>query len=415
LQECDLKKQYLKLFLYLIFFSSLRVFSQVGCTDPSANNYNSSAITNDGSCTYNVTTESVFTKGSIVANVTESSGLVFTDGMMWTHNDSGNPPNIYKVDTANGNLLQTVTITNFPNVDWEDITADSNYIYVGDFGNNNGTRTDLKILKISKTQLTSTATVITATAQAINFSYSDQTSFVSNSSTNFDCESVISIGTYLYLFTKGRGDFQTRVYKLSKIPGTYTLSPYTSYNINGKITGADYNKLTNEVVLIGYMASNKNSFLWFLNGFTSDMFFSGNKRRIEIGNSTNDWQTEGITYAQNGSNELFLSCETSYTPATLYNTFKTNITSVGIKENQKQTYNITIYPNPSSGIIEIESDEIITELKIITSFGKCIYSNTYNQKHITLNSLDFSETKGYFIIKVKVSAQYIYRKLFLTE
>ena len=36
------------------------------------------------------------------------------------------------------------------NVDWEDITQDETHIYIADFGNNNGNRTDLKIYKILK-------------------------------------------------------------------------------------------------------------------------------------------------------------------------------------------------------------------------------------------------------------------------
>ncbi|MEI8136376.1 MAG: T9SS type A sorting domain-containing protein [Bacteroidota bacterium] len=398
-------------FTFIFCISCSHIFSQSGCTDQSANNYNSLATSNDGSCTYNVTTESVNPKGSIVTNVTESSGLVFTNGVIWTHNDSGNPSNIFKIDTANGNVLQTVAITNFPNIDWEDITADSNYIYVGDFGNNNGTRTDLKVLKISKSQLTSTLTSLTATAQAINFSYSDQTSFASNSNTNYDCESVISIGNFLYLFTKNRGDLQTRVYKLSKTPGTYTTSPYTSFNVNGKITGADYNKQTNEIALIGYMASSKNSFFWFLNDFTGDLFFSGNKRRIEIGNSSNDWQTEGVTFAAN--NELFLSCETSYTPATLYNTYKSNNNYVGIKETKNQTSSLKIFPNPTTEIFEVESDDIIKEIEISTLEGKILLSKKIEQNHTTIKSTDFTNINGCYALKIKTQKKVLFHKICL--
>jgi hypothetical protein len=83
----------------------------------------------------------------------ESSGIAYTDRALWTHNDSGNASDFFKVDTVSGALLQKISITNFPNNDWEDITADSNYIYIGDFGNNNGTRTDLRVLKLIKHNL----------------------------------------------------------------------------------------------------------------------------------------------------------------------------------------------------------------------------------------------------------------------
>lgn len=382
-----------RLICFLILSSFVIAHSQTGCTDPLANNYNPSAISNDGSCTYDITTQSYAAKGPINSFATESSGLVYTNGVLWTHNDSGNASDIFKVDTATGALIQRVSIVNFSNTDWEDITADSNYIYVGDFGNNNGTRIDIKILKIDKAQLTSTASVITASAQAINFSYSDQTNFSSNGSTNFDCESVISFGNFLYLFTKNRGDLQTRVYKLSKTPGTYTISPYSSYNVNGKITGADYNKQKNEVALIGYMSSNKNSFIYYLNDFTGDQFFSGNKRRVEIGNATNDWQTEGIAYAS--GNKLFISCETSYTQATLYTTQLSNITLVGINKHENIIPHLKIYPNPSHSLIYLDSQLNHVRIRVLNLAGQLLLDEEI------VVSLDLSHlNSGVYIIQL---------------
>lgn len=398
-----------------LFLVNTNMGAQSGCTDPVANNFNPSAISNDGSCTYDVTTLGYNTKGPLYTFCTESSGVVFTDGYIWTHNDSGNPPELFKVDTANGNLVQKVTITNFPNTDWEDITADSNYIYIGDFGNNNGDRKDLKVLKVAKSALTSTATIITVTAQAINFSYSDQTSFTSNSNTNFDCEALLSLNGSLYLFTKDRGDFQTRVYRLSKTPGTYTLSPYTSYNVNGKITGADYNKQKNEVALIGYMASSKNSFIYLLNNFSGDMFFSGNKRRIEIGNSTNDWQTEGICYGAS-SNELFMSCESSYTVATLYNCFKSNMVALGLSNYQKNTDAVQVFPNPCSGGFTIKSDVLLRRIELVNTDGKVLLS-----KDICANEYSFSANElvvckaGVYVVRYSTESQTAYQKIVLTN
>ena len=89
----------------------------------------------------------------------ESSGLCYTDGNLWTFGDSGNPNEIFKIDSSTGIILQTVQIDNFPNIDWEDITADSSFIYIGDFGNNNGNRTDLKIIRIKKTDLNVSGTL----------------------------------------------------------------------------------------------------------------------------------------------------------------------------------------------------------------------------------------------------------------
>ena len=354
----------------LLLFVNI-IFAQIsGCTDSNANNYNSSATVNNGSCTYNNSFQSVTEIGLLTPSVPESSGIIFDSGFIWTHNDSGNPNKFYKINPNTAALVQTLTLTNFQNTDWEDITSDNNYFYLGDFGNNNGDRTDLKVIRISKSQfINSTNTSVSVTGEAINFSYLDQTDFTSNSLTNFDCESIISIGNFLYLFSKDRGDFKTRVYKLSKTPGSYVLAPFTSYNTNGLITGADFNSTTNEVVLIGYLSNKKNSFLFYLNDFNTDFFFSGNVRRVEIGNSSNDWQTEGVAYKN--TNELFISCESSsYTNAKLYSSNKSSIQLD--TPNFLNSEDIQIIPNPFNNILTITAAKEIYDIQLLALDGRIV-------------------------------------------
>ena len=136
-----------------------------------------------------------------------------------------------------------------------------------------------------------------------------RTDFSRNNLNNFDCESILSIGDSLYIFSKDRGDNLTRVYRLSKVPGIYRISPYTSYNVQGRICGASFNADINELVLIGYLAGTTHSFIWMMNDFNGTDFFSGRKRRIEIGDNLLHWKTEGIAFENN--NRIFISCETS--------------------------------------------------------------------------------------------------------
>lgn len=312
-----------KIINLLLVFSYLSVNAQMGCTDANANNFNPLAKQNNGSCTYNPSTQVVTEIGSLLPTVPESSGITYENGFIYTHGDSGNPSTFYKNDASTGALLQTINITNFTNNDWEEITSDENYFYIGDFGNNNGARTNLRVLRVSKSQFINNLTSnVDVTAEAIYFSYADQTSFAVNPLNNFDCESMISVGNFLYLFTKNRGDGQTKVYKLSKKPGTYVLSIHSTYNVGGLLTAADYNTTSNEIVLLGYLLPNfKNSFLYYLKDFSTDQFFSGNVRRVEIGNAINTWQTEGISYKN--ANEIFISCETkTFSDAKLFLTNK---------------------------------------------------------------------------------------------
>jgi hypothetical protein len=238
----------------------------------------------------------------------ESSGLCYTDGELWTFGDGGNPHEIFKIDSSTGKILQTVEIENFPNIDWEDITADASYIYIGDFGNNNGNRTDLKIIRIKKEDLKVRATFLKVQGEAILFSYADQTNFAKVTVTDYDCESLISMGHFLYLFTKDHIDLKTRCYKVPNLPGTYKVSPVSSFDSKGKITAAAFNPGTKEIALLGYMNKKEGSFIWFLDGYRDDDLFGGRNTRITIG-SPKDWQTEGLDYIS--ASRLFLSCETS--------------------------------------------------------------------------------------------------------
>ena len=203
----------------------------------------------------------------------ESSGVCYTDGNCWTFGDSGNLNGIYKIDTATGAVKQIVIVQNFSNTDWEDITADSLYIYVGDFGNNDGNRKDLKVIRIKKSDLNTSASPISVNADAINFSYADQTDFSTNSNTNFDCEALVSIDTSLYIFTKDGGDLQTRCYQLPKDTGTYSVLPISTFNTQGKITSAAYNSVTKELALGGYMDKKIFPFIWFFKKFAKNNFF----------------------------------------------------------------------------------------------------------------------------------------------
>src|SRR6185369_7346776 len=78
--------------------------AQPGCTDPYAANYNPNATTNDGSCTYPVTHDTLTLRTILpVTTLNESSGLAWSDGKLWSHNDSGNPATFFSIDTTTGN------------------------------------------------------------------------------------------------------------------------------------------------------------------------------------------------------------------------------------------------------------------------------------------------------------------------
>jgi hypothetical protein len=244
---------------------------------------------------------------ALPAELFESSGLLYSDKKLWTINDNGGLACLYQIDTLNGNIKQKVFIDNYPNIDWEEITADENYIYIGDFGNNYGNRKNLRILKINKKDISSKKEVH-LNAEAINFSYKMQQNYRYDEYTTYDGEAMISLNNYLYLFSMNRGGKKCMVYKIPKTPGHHETLPIHRFHADGKITGACYDSTQNTVLIIGYSGMRTHPFVWRFKNFENDNFLHGNQEYYYIGNEK-AWQVEAITFV--GKNKAYFSCETS--------------------------------------------------------------------------------------------------------
>lgn len=287
----------MRAFLWLLSLVILSPFTgkaqTEGCTDPKALNYNSVAVVNNGTCYYK---PQYMRPRTVVKelndSINETSGLIYWRESYWTHNDSEGGAVIYRLDQRKGHIIQRVSVSNAENIDWEDITQDERFIYIGDFGNNLGSRKDLVIYRIDKSAIPSEEN-ISLEAERIAFSYGDQVDFeVRNRKNDHDCESMISFGDSLYLFSKNWVSHTSRLYALPKVPGRYTIFPLDEFNTDGLITGAAIDAARNEMVLCGYR--NYVPFVWVMNDFRYNDFFGGNKRRIDFIKLAGA-QTEGVT------------------------------------------------------------------------------------------------------------------------
>ena len=235
----------------------------------------------------------------------ENSGIILYDDLIWTFNDSGGSNKLYAFNFS-GQLEKEVEIEDAKNRDWEDITHDKKHIYVGDFGNNNGTRDDQVIYKIKKKNIDKDEEQSVKSSQ-IKFDYANQESFKFRGSlTAFDCEAMINFNDALYIFTKDRSDNTTTVYKIPEKKGEYLIHPIEKFDVNGLVTGADISPDKSKLALLGY--KNYRSFAWLFSGFEGDDFFGGEKVFIEMDKMINV-QTEGICFM--GNDSLLISCERS--------------------------------------------------------------------------------------------------------
>ncbi|MCB2218953.1 MAG: hypothetical protein KQI35_01065 [Bacteroidetes bacterium] len=222
----------------------------------------------------------------------ETSGLIWLDQSIWTFNDSGGKPELYRI-SEKGDIIQTIKINGAKNVDWEDITQDENQIYIGDFGNNLGNREDLTIYVLPKSRIGDEEET-EINVDAIYFHFADQKDFsVRNRKNDYDCEALTCFGDSLLLFSKNWGDGKSRLYKLGKNPGRYSPEPRATFNADGLVTGASYNPENGTLALIGY--KNFVPFIWIIENFDGVSFQANNIYRINLVGLT-DSQTEGICW-----------------------------------------------------------------------------------------------------------------------
>ena len=390
------------IYISFLVFTQAGVYAQQGCTDPLAINYSSSASVNNGSCVYestNYTMEEIADLNGSLLN--ENSGIIFYNDHLFTINDGGNSNTIFELDTF-GILNREITVVNASNVDWEAISQNSQSIFVGDFGNNSGSRENLCIYEISKSEiLDPSINEVFATRRV--FKYEDQIEFTWNSNAhNYDCESFICTEDSIYLFSKNWLDEQTKLYGLPVAwADTAVATVNASYDVDGLITDASIDLAGESLLLLGYKNNGANfysSFIWMLWDYNGTDFFSGNKRRIEVGTMLTLGQTEGI--ALKGSSSGFVSSEQinsiiTIPPKLMQFDFSDYLNDEVAGTISSAKYNRLLYPNPCRQSLNIEgNDERFRIYNLETS--KLVLNGV-----VRLNQVDISSLHpGVFYIQV---------------
>lgn len=176
----------------------------------------------------------------------EISGLEFlNDSTLVALNDGGDKSKLYVLN-LNGELLKTVEVDHAKNRDWEDLTVDDKYLYIGDVGNNLNTRKKLVIYRVKIKDVLDHKEV---EAKKISFTYADQEAYPpSEDSLFYDAEAIAMFNGELLLFTKNRSkpsSGTTRIYKVPTKPGKYQLKLFQEIEVGKRgfwkdaITAAD--------------------------------------------------------------------------------------------------------------------------------------------------------------------------------
>ncbi|ASW73061.1 hypothetical protein IQ37_14580 [Chryseobacterium piperi] len=232
--------------------------------------------------------------------IRETSGLNFFNGKLYTFNDSGNTPELFEIDKTSGKILNVLKI-NAKNNDWEALTNDGKNFYIGDFGNNTGTRKDLTIYKVPFPN----DSLKNHQVAAISFYYPEQTEFVSkNTRNNFDAEAMIYLNGKLHIFTKEWAAKATSHYIIDpEVSENQKAEKIEAYNTNFVVTDASY--FDQKLYLIGYTKKTE-VFLDIFKETEPGIFFQETPKHYYLGSAMSIGQIEGIAVDEKG---LYISGE----------------------------------------------------------------------------------------------------------
>lgn len=172
----------------------------------------------------------------------EASGLAAsrrTDGVVWTHDDSGGTPVLYALNSADGASRGSIRLRGVKNFDWEDIASfefeGHSWLLAADVGDNEGVRSSV-VLHVVREPAAATLSPGRATELApdysIHFIYEDGAR---------DCESVAVDVEERAVYLLSKRDYEPRLYRLplaateaahpavAKFVGTVTQVPRPNY------------------------------------------------------------------------------------------------------------------------------------------------------------------------------------------
>jgi hypothetical protein len=351
---------------------------------------------------------------SIPSLLPESSGLEISEGpTFWSHNDGGGEPEIYHFDSS-GTYFRPMRYQNAQNVDWEDMTQDAEgYFYMGDFGNNNNRRQDLRIYKAANPLPMSTTIT---NAEIIEFSYPDQVGFPPSSSMmRFDMEAMIWFKDALYLFSKNRTDpFDGIVhcYRLPDSAGTYTAvlvdSFYTGPGtmLENWVTSADISPDGKRLFLLGQGKA------WLFSNFTGDRFFDGTLQQLTFNTIT---QKEAVCFASNS--EVYITDELvlNLIGGKLYYLNLDVLVSTEATPDPL-TFRLRAYPNPFTDnctlSIRIPEGSGSMSMQVYNTVGEKVHQQEIQQRGIFELLLPALNAGSYYAVLSEYEKPVAYLRLF---
>lgn len=232
---------------------------------------------------------------SLSDSLKESSGLMNFEGRLFSFNDSGNTSEIFEIKPGSPYIEKTFR-TGLKNIDWEAITNDGENFYIGEFGNNLGSRKDLKIYKVPFRN----DSLIVDSIKIIPFYYPEQDDFTpKNINNNFDAEAMIFLGGNIHIFTKEWITNTVSHYVIDQnISDNQPAHKLESFDTGFVVTDASF--YDNKLYVVGYTKKARVFMMIFEKDENGNLFFNKPLKKYALGRAFNVGQIEGITATEKG-------------------------------------------------------------------------------------------------------------------
>lgn len=227
--------------------------------------------------------------------IQESSGLAASRrnaDLFWTHNDSGDGPNIYCLDRQAARC-GTWTVAGAEAIDWEDMAAGpgpaagEQYLYLGDIGDNARARSDIVVYRVVEPSAPAEDDgTTTATAEPIRLRYPDGP---------HDAEALLVHPTTADIYVITKDALDAGVYKAAA--GAAVLERIASFNLGiaEVVTAGDISADGRRAVVSTYQRAYELSLPDDATSF--DAIWDERRRRVPLASRA---QGETIAYRMDG-------------------------------------------------------------------------------------------------------------------
>lgn len=196
------------------------------------------------------------------------------------------------------------------------------------------------------------------------------------------------------------------------------VKKYTGLDFVGvEMVANQLNVTTMDTFEFDYWTPNSTSFRFKLVDFGADGAFGGGndvEHETTLTPTLNGWNhvaiplsaMTGLTTKSNIAQLIFASSPAGASIVYIDNVLFSKIATVGINTDKKE--NISIYPNPTNGLVNISADKNIESVEVYNAMGQLVYTSKVNTN---ATKVDLSElANGLYTVKTVVNGANMFNK-----